>query len=205
MGLWSWLRRLFGRKRTATPILKSEVALANVDEDRRKKDAEEAIAKARARITVLNLQQSKWKDAAKRAESERQDLYVAGGRTTDPRQQKECARRIGQLNSNIQHYDDLIAGLEKQKSQVEARIQGVEAWLTAADRAETASQAAEVQRLNEQVDLSQKAQAEADSTIKAAEQGRFESAPQDSAEVDAIFKTIQAAAAKEIPPKAEKE
>ena len=189
MGLGGWLREnfgtLFGGKGASQVTRMTPEMLRQI-------------------LLRLDLEEKKWKDAARHAETRKQELYVSGLKPLDDRHKLECARNINRLNVDIKHYDDLIANLEKQKDLVNDRIRAMEAGEVAPDTAKITALEKAIEQSTAEYQVSQKRLEEAEVAATGVGGVRFDSALQDSPDVENIFKTLKTPMV-ENPPKIEKE
>lgn len=177
----NWFKSLFGRRRSSKTTLQR-------------------------RLVVLDQQQARWKERVRQAEREKQQLLVRGSQTTDQRVKVDCARRLFQLDTSIKDYDGTVAQLEVQKNNVLALVRAIEAREMAADVAEIQQGEREIERLTQEVRLSQQRLEEARGTIRVVEGGRLEGAPEEAPEVQAYLRVFGASTTvAETPPRLEKE
>jgi len=151
-----------------------------------------SVAKLRNELLDLDQQQAVWKTRVRRAEDDRQELYLRGIRSTEERVKEECADRVLELENNIRHYSSLIAGLEAQKNNLNALIRTLEASEMTADREEMARRQKEIERLTQEVRLSQQRLAESQIDIRAMETGRIDTAPERPPERQRILDAMKA-------------
>ena len=178
--IWNWLKSLFGRRRSSTQDLQR-------------------------RVVILDQQQARWKDRVRQAEREKQQLLVRGTQTTDQRLKVDCARRLDQLDTNINHYDGIVAQLEVQKNNTLALVRAVEAREMAADAAEVQRGTEEIERLTQENLLIQRRLEAARGTIQVMEGGRLESRPEEAPGVQGYLKVFGASTADPEPPRRETE
>jgi hypothetical protein len=179
--IWNWLKPLFGRRSSSTKNLQR-------------------------RLVVLDQQQARWKERVRQVEREKQELYLRGVRSTDERVKVDCARRVYQLDTNVKHYDGIVAQLEIQKSNSLALVRAIEAREMAADVAEIQQGEREIERLTQENQLIQQRLVEARGTVRVVEGGRLEAAPEEASEVQNILQTMRVTTTTvETPPRTEKE
>jgi hypothetical protein len=179
--IWNWFKPLFGRRSSSKTNLQR-------------------------RLVVLDQQQARWKERVRQAEREKQQLLVRGSQTADQRVKVDCARRLFQLDTSIKDYDGTVAQLEVQKNNVLALVRAIEAREMAADVAEVQRGEQEIERLTQEVRLSQQRLEEARGTIRVVEGGRLESAPEEAPEVQAYLRVFGGSTTTtETPPRLEKE
>lgn len=179
--IWNWFKPLLGRRSSSKDTLQR-------------------------RLVLLDQQQARWKNRVRQAEREKQELLLRGTRSSDERVKVDCARRLFQLDTSIKDYDGTVAQLEVQKNNVLALVRAIEARELAADVAEVQRGEREIERLTEDIRLSQQRLEEARGTIRLVEGGRLESVPQETPEVLSYLEVLRAPTpTTETPPRREKE
>ena len=173
--IWNWFKPLLGRRRSSKDSLQR-------------------------RLVVLDQQQARWRERTRQADREKQELLLRGTRSTDERVKLDCARRISQLDTGINHYDGISAQLEVQKNNIQALVRAMEAREMAADRAEIERGQREIERLTEDIRLSEVRLEEARGTTAVVEGGRLENVPQETPEVLSYLEVMRASTATTEPP-----